>query len=115
MSLTMYHNPRCSKSRTTLALQQERGHEPALVLYLKTPPTAKERTDVLRKLKIGPRALMRSSEPAFAELGLADDSLTDEALIGVMVANPIFIERPVLIAGDAAAIGRPPEAVLEIL
>ncbi len=115
MPLTMYHNPRCSKSRATLALLQEKGHDPALMLYLQTPPTAKELTDVLRKLKIGPRALLRTSEPVFAELGLADDSLTDEALINAMVANPILIERPILITRDAAAIGRPPEAVLDIL
>ena len=115
MPLTMYHNPRCSKSRATLALLQENGHEPELVLYLKTPPSVTELKAVLRKLKIDPRALMRKSEAVYSELGLADESLSDDVLIEAMAANPILIERPIVIKGNAAAIGRPPEAVLGIL
>ena len=115
MTIRIFHNPRCSKSRATLTLLQQNGHEPELMLYLKTPPSAEELKAVLAKLKIGPRALMRKSEAVYSELGLADESLSDAVLIDAMVANPILIERPILINGNAAAIGRPPEAVLDIL
>jgi arsenate reductase len=112
---TIYHNPRCSKSRQTLALLEERGISPRVVDYLKTPPSAAELKTILKKLGLRPRDLMRKSEPLYAELGLKDRDLDDAALIALMVANPILIERPIVVSGGKAALGRPPESVLEIL
>ena len=115
MSVTIYHNPRCSKSRQTLALLEERGADPQVIEYLRTPPTAAELKALLKKLGMRPRDLMRRNEAAYKELGLGDDSLSDDALIEAMVANPILIERPVVVKDGRAAIGRPPESVVEIL
>jgi arsenate reductase (glutaredoxin) len=115
MTVTIYHNPRCSKSRQTLALLEERGIGPRVVYYLKTPPSAAELKTILKKLGLRPRDLMRRGEPLYAELGLKDRDLDDDALIALMVANPILIERPIVVSGGKAAIGRPPESVLEIL
>ena len=115
MSVTMYHNPRCSKSRQALKLLQERGIEPKIVEYLKTPPDAKTLKSILKKLGMDPRSLMRRKEAPYKELNLADDSLSTDALVGSMVENPILIERPIVLANDKAALGRPPEKVLEIL
>lgn len=114
MSVTIYHNPRCSKSRQTLALLQDKGIDPEIVEYLKTPPNAAEIAAILKKLEIEARALMRTKEAVYKELGLAD--VTDEkALIAAMAENPVLIERPIVIKGSQAALGRPPEQVLEIL
>ena len=115
MRTTIYHNPRCSKSRQTLALLEERGIAPRVVDYLKTPPSAAELKTILKQLGLRPRDLMRKGEPLYAELGLKDRDLDDDALIALMVANPILIERPIVVSGGKAAIGRPPESVLEIL
>jgi arsenate reductase len=115
MTVTIYHNPRCSKSRQTLALLEEKGVRPRVVDYLKTPPSAAEITTILKKLGLKPRDLIRKGEPIYAELGLKDRDLDDDALIALMVANPILIERPIVVSGGKAAIGRPPESVLEIL
>lgn len=115
MSITMLHNPRCSKSRATLALLNERGIDPELVAYLEQPPTAAELRQILKLLDCGPRALLRKGEAQYRALSLADPSLTDADLIDAMVANPKLIERPIIMANGKAAIGRPPEAVLEIL
>lgn len=115
MVTTIYHNPRCSKSRQTLALLEERGISPRIVEYLKTPPSAAELKTILKRLGLSPRNLMRKGEPLYAELGLKDRDLDDDALIALMVANPMLIERPIVVSGGKAAIGRPPEAVLEIL
>lgn len=115
MVTTIYHNPRCSKSRQTLALLEERGISPRIVEYLKTPPSAAELKTILKRLGLSPRDLMRKGEPLYAELGLKDRDLDDDALIALMVANPMLIERPIVVSGGKAAIGRPPEAVLEIL
>jgi len=112
---TIYHNPRCSKSRQTLALLEDRGTSPRIVDYLQTPPSAAELKTILKKLGLRPRDLMRKGEPRYAELGLKDRDLDDDALIALMVANPILIERPIVVSGGKAAIGRPPESVLEIL
>jgi len=112
---TIYHNPRCSKSRQTLALLEERGIAPRVVDYLKTPPSAAELKTILKQLGLRPRDLMRKGEPLYAELGLKDRDLDDDALIALMVANPILIERPIVVSGGKAAIGRPPESVLKIL
>lgn len=112
--ITIWHNPRCSKSRQTLALLMERGVELRVVEYLKTPPTADDIRAVVTKLGITPIDLMRVKEARFKELGLDRHSDAD-ALIAAMAANPILIERPVVITDTAAAIGRPPEAVLDVL
>jgi arsenate reductase len=114
-NITIYHNPRCGKSRQTLALLEERGIAPNVIEYLKTPPSAAELRRILGKLKMGPRDLMRKHEEPFRGLGLDNPKLKDDALIKAMIENPILIERPIVIAGDRAALGRPPEAVLKIL
>ena len=115
MPVTIYHNPRCAKSRATLQLLEARGIEPKVVEYLKTPPSAPELKAILKKLGLKPRDLLRKDEPAYAELGLKDRQLSDDQLIALMVKNPILIERPIVVSGGKAAIGRPPEKVLEIL
>ncbi|AOZ11918.1 arsenate reductase (glutaredoxin) [Pseudomonas lundensis] len=113
--LTLYHNPRCSKSRGALELLEARGLSPNVVRYLETPPTAAQLTDLLTKLKISARQLLRTGEDEYKTLNLADSSLSDAQLIDAMAAHPKLIERPILVAGDRAIIGRPPENVLEIL
>ena len=115
MTVTIYHNPRCSKSRQTLALLEERGVSPRVVDYLKTPPSAAELKVMLNKLGLGPLDLLREGERLYAELGLKERDLDDDALIALMVANPILIERPIVVSRGKAALGRPPESVLEIL
>lgn len=112
---TIYHNPRCSKSRQTLALLEEKGVTPEVVLYLETPPSADQIKDILAKLAIKPRQLMRTKEALYKENNLADDSLTDEQLIDAMVRFPKLIERPIVLANNKAALGRPPEDILAIL
>lgn len=115
MSVTIYHNPRCSKSRQTLQLLRDRGVEPRIVEYLKSPPDAAMLDEFLGKLGLEPRALMRRGEAPYAKLNLADESLDRAALIQAMVENPILIERPIVVKDGKVALGRPPEAVLEIL
>jgi arsenate reductase len=113
--VTLYHNPRCSKSRQTLALLEERGITPEIVEYLQTPLDAATISGLLTKLGIGAIGLMRRREAPFTELGLAGREADDAALIEAMASHPILIERPIVVAGDQARIGRPPEAVLDIL
>jgi len=115
MTIRIFHNPRCSKSRATLVLLQERGFEPEITLYLENPPDAGELRSILGKLGLKARQLMRTGEAEFRELGLSDTSLSEKALIAAMAAHPRLIERPIVLANGKAAIGRPPEAVLEIL
>ena len=115
MSLTLYHNPRCSKSRATLALLQDQGLEPVVIEYLKNPPSVAEIEQLLTMLGMEPRQLMRQGEEVYKEQGLADPAKSNSQLIAAMAANPILIERPVLVANGQARIGRPPEQVLEIL
>ena len=115
MSVTIYHNPRCSKSRQALALLNERGLEIEIVEYLQTPPDAAALAGLLDGLGLEPRELMRKKEAAYKELGLDDPALDRAALIAAMVENPILIERPIVVAGARVALGRPPEAVLDIL
>ncbi|MFW6027648.1 MAG: arsenate reductase (glutaredoxin) [bacterium] len=115
MTITIYHNPRCSKSRQTLALLQERGIEPEIVLYLETPPDENELDRLLTLLGLEPRQLMRRQEPEYREQNLDDPALSRADLIGAMVRTPKLIERPIVVNGEKAALGRPPEAVLEIL
>ena len=115
MSVKIYHNPRCSKSRQTLQLLQEQGIEPEVIEYLKTPPSAEELNNILQKLGIEPRELMRTKETEYKTSGLDDKTLDRQELINGMVNHPILIERPIVIANNKAAIGRPPEAVQSIL
>ncbi len=115
MNVIIWHNPRCSKSRSGLALVEGEGIEPTIVRYLEEPPTAEELDRVLKLLDMAPRDLMRRKEAIYKELGLNDENLTRSQLIAAMVENPKLIERPVVIKGDRAALGRPPEAILEIL
>lgn len=115
MTIRILHNPRCSKSRATLALLQERGIEPEITLYLETPPDASELETILAQLGLRARDLIRKGEKEFKELGLGNDSLTEEQLISAMVEHPRLMERPIVLANGRAAIGRPPESVLSIL
>ena len=115
MTVAIYHNPRCSKSRQTLELLRARGFEPEIVEYLKTPPDAATIRALLDKLGFGSaRELMRRGESAYKDLGLKDET-DEEALVQAMADNPILIERPVVVAGERARLGRPPEQVLDIL
>jgi arsenate reductase len=113
MALTLWHNPRCSKSRAALALLRDRGVEPDLRLYLKSPPIEAELVELLRRLGIPAIGLVRTREPVFQELDLADAD--DTALIAAMAAHPILIERPIVEDGNRAVIGRPPENVLALI
>ena len=115
MAVTMYHNPRCSKSRQTLQLLRDRGVEPQIVEYLKTPPDVAALTRVLDMLSMEPRELMRTKEKEYKENGLDDPGLSREAFIAAMVVHPKLIERPIVIKDGRAALGRPPEQVLELL
>jgi arsenate reductase len=114
----IYHNPRCSKSRQALALIRERGIEPSIelyLLYLETPPSAAALAALLAKLGLNARQLLRSGEDLYKTLGLANSALSEKDLIAAMVEHPKLIERPIVVHGDKAIIGRPPELVLEIL
>ncbi len=115
MSVEIWHNPRCSKSRQTLELLRQQGVEPVIVEYLSATPTADRIGEVLDMLAIEPRELMRRKEEAYKSEGLDDTGLTNEQLIAAMVDHPKLIERPVVINGKRAAVGRPPEEVLKIL
>ncbi|MBX6368162.1 MAG: arsenate reductase (glutaredoxin) [Rhodospirillales bacterium] len=113
MTVTIYHNPRCSKSRQALELLRGRGVEPRIVEYLKTPPDAAELTRLLKLMGKRPRDILRRKEAA--EAGIDPDALSDEALVAAMVKHPVTIERPIVVSGKKAALGRPPEAVLSVL
>ncbi|PKF79125.1 arsenate reductase (glutaredoxin) [Vibrio sp. vnigr-6D03] len=116
MSVSIYHNPRCSKSRQTLALLEEKGITPDVIKYLETPLSVDQLKTVYAQLGLSSvRDMMRTKESIYKELSLGDESLTDEQLFEAMVENPKLIERPIVIKGDAARLGRPPEQVLEIL
>jgi len=115
MSVTIYHNPRCSKSRATLALLEEKGVEPEIIEYLQTPPSKDEMIRILDGLGMEPRNLMRRKEEPYKALGLSDAEKNRDMLIDAMLDNPILIERPVVVNGGRYALGRPPENVLEIL
>jgi arsenate reductase len=113
MSVTIYHNPRCGKSRETLALLEKKGLTPRVVEYLKTPPDKATLRRLLKLLGKTPRELLRAKEAK--EAGLDKPGLTDDAIIAGMLRHPIVIERPIVVNGDRAALGRPPDAVLKIL
>lgn len=111
---TIYHNPRCSKSRAALALLREHGVEPRIIEYLETPPSAAELRVLVERLGISPRALVRGGEDVFKSK-YGERTLTDAEWIAAMVADPILIERPIVVRGDRAVLGRPPEKVCELL
>jgi arsenate reductase len=113
MAVTIYHNPRCNTSRKTLALLREKGVEPEIVEYLKTPYTAEQLKRLLRQLGMPAKKLLRRKEAAAA--GIDAERLSEDDLIAAMAKNPIVVERPIVVSGQKAALGRPPEAVLEVL
>jgi arsenate reductase len=113
--LVFYHNPRCSKSRQALALLEARGLKPRILRYLETPPDAATLDRLLQALGMEPRQIMRKQEAPYRELGLDDPKLSRKALIEAMVQHPLLIERPILVKGAKAVLGRPPEQVLSIL
>lgn len=115
MSVIIYHNPRCSKSRQTLALLEEQAVAPEIIEYLAKPPTSAELKKILKKLGMTARELLRTGEDAYKSLNLANQDLTEQQLINAMIENPKLIQRPIVINGDKAALGRPPENVLDIL
>jgi arsenate reductase len=115
MSIEIYHNPRCSKSRQTMQLLEENGVEPEVVEYLKTPPDHQTLENILQMLDMEPRQLMRRKEAEYKENGLDNPELTRAQLIDAMIAHPKLIERPIVINNGKATIGRPPESVLEII
>jgi arsenate reductase (glutaredoxin) len=113
MPVTIYHNPRCNTSRKTLAMLREKGVEPEIVEYLKTPYTAAQLKQLLGQLKMPASRLLRKKEAAAA--GIDPKTLSEDQLIAAMVKNPIVVERPIVVSGGKAALGRPPEAVLSVL
>ena len=115
MKAIIYHNPRCSKSRQTLALLEEKGVILEIIEYLKTPPNQQTLKEIINKLDIAPIDLMRKSEPIYKKLNINKESKDIQSLLDVMVENPILIERPIVVANGKAVIGRPPESVLDIV
>ncbi len=115
MSVRIYHNPRCSKSRQTLQLLEQQAQRPQVIEYLKTPPDAKTLDELLDMLGLEPRELMRTKEKEYTESGAADAALDRQQLIDLMVQYPKLIERPIVVKDGKAVIGRPPERVLDIL
>ena len=115
MSITIYHNPKCSKSRQTLKLLEEQATGIDVIEYLKNPPTVKKLKEILSLLKISPRELMRKKETEYKELMLSNSNLSDKDLIESMIKHPILIERPIVLANGKAALGRPPENILNII
>lgn len=115
MSVTIYHNPHCSKSRAALALLEDKGVTLDIIEYLKTPPDSETLDRILKLLGKEPRDIMRKGEARYKDKNLADPALSREQLIAAMVADPILIERPIVLSGGKAALGRPPESVLEIV
>ena len=115
MSVTIYHNPRCSKSRQTLALLEDKNIKPTIIEYLKNPPSVAELDTILKALGREPRDLMRKKEEPYIALNLNDPALSRGDLLKAMVNYPVLIERPIVVKGKKAALGRPPEDVLKIL
>lgn len=114
-TVTLYHNPRCSKSRAALAILEENGVKPIIVRYLETPPSAQTLKSLCQSLGVSPRDLLRTNEDAYKELNLAESGTTDADIIKAMVAHPKLIQRPIAVKGDRAVLGRPPESILELL
>tara|TARA_B100001063_G_C16246652_1_gene303301 strand:- start:110 stop:463 length:354 start_codon:yes stop_codon:yes gene_type:complete len=114
-TVQIYHNPRCSKSRQTLAILEENGISPEIILYLENTPDAKTISALLKKLNISARELLRKGEDAYKELNLKDTSLSDDFLIEKMTTFPKLIERPIVVKGNEAVLGRPPENALKLI
>jgi arsenate reductase len=112
---TIYHNPRCSKSRQTLAILEEHNIQPEVVLYLENTPSKQQLKEILKQLGKSPRDILRKSEDAYKENALSDLTLTDDALLKAMITEPKLIERPIVVKGTKAVLGRPPENVLELI
>jgi arsenate reductase len=115
LKVQILHNPRCSKSRATLKILEDNGFEPEIILYQDTPPGTDQLISILEKLNMRPRDLMRKGQSEYKQMGLDNEQLSDGELIAAMLKAPILIERPIVLANGKAAIGRPPESVLEIL
>ena len=115
MPITIYHNPKCAKSRETLELLQARGIEPVIIEYLKTPPDKATLQRLIKLLAIAPRDLLRVKEPEYKQAGLANPKLSDSAILQALVKYPKLMERPIVVAGNKAALGRPPENVLKLI
>ena len=115
MKVQILHNPRCSKSRATLQLLKDNGFDPEVILYLEAPPDTAQLVSILSKLGLSPRQLMRRGQPEFRQLGLDNPQLSEDDLINALHGTPILLERPIVLANGKAAIGRPPESVLDIL
>lgn len=115
MAVTIYHNPRCSKSRQTLQLLHDNNIEPVIIEYLRTPPSQSELTAILKALNMTPRDLLRTKEPEYHQCGLDDPTLTDDQIIQCMLEHPRLMERPIVVNGARAALGRPPENILEVI
>jgi arsenate reductase len=113
--IILYHNPLCSKSRAVLALLEENDVDPELVYYLDAPPNTRELKALLKKLGLEVRDLIRRSEPEFEELGLDDEDLADEILLDILARHPVLLQRPIIVVGEHAIIGRPPERVMPFL
>jgi arsenate reductase len=113
--VTIYHNPKCSSSRNTLALIREAGIEPKVVEYLKTPPSARELKAIIKRMGVSVRDVIRTKEEAYASLKLDNPKLSDDQLIEAMAAHPILINRPIVVTAKGARLGRPPQAVKDIL
>lgn len=113
--ITIYHNPRCSKSRQTLSLLEENGITPEIVLYLETPPDAATLKKLVKQLGISPRDLLRTSESEYKDMKLADKTLDDDVLLAAMTKAPKLIQRPIVVKGNKAVLGRPPENALELI
>lgn len=113
--VTIYHNPHCSKSRQALEILEDKGIKPIIRLYLQEVPTSEELRNILKKLDLKPRSLMRTKEDEYRVNHLDDENLSDEQLINAMIRYPKLIERPIVLANEKAVIGRPPENVLDIL
>jgi len=115
MSVTIYHNPKCGTSRNALEMIENSGEEFEVILYLETPPSREKLIDLIAQMGITPRALLREKGTPFDELGLADESLSDDALIDAMMAHAILINRPIVVTPKGAKLCRPSETVLELL
>ncbi len=113
--IVIYHNPRCSKSRETLKILTENGHNPGVIKYLETPPSMNEFRQLLSLLGLSPRELLRTGESAYLESGLDDPSIDDETILKALTKHPILMQRPIVVRGNRAVIGRPPDNVRQLL
>ncbi len=115
MSVTIYHNPGCSTSRSVLAMIRERGVEPEVIEYLKNPPSRARLVELIKVMGVQPRVVLRAKGDVYAELGLADPSVSDDALIDAMIAHPVLIERPIVVSEKGVRLCRPKELVFEVV